>query len=71
MAGGGFRSTVRLAKSSSKMWEPIFIQNSKNVIDVIDTYIEKLQKFKKNISNKNNKGIYEMIENANKIKRIV
>ncbi len=71
MAGGGFRSTVRLAMSSPEMWVPIFEQNSDNVIDVIDTYIEKLQKFKENIINQNISGINQMIENANKIKRII
>lgn len=71
MAGGGFRSTVRLAKSSTDMWTPIFNQNSENIIDVLDTYIEKLQKFKKNIESNNKEGINEMIINANKIKRII
>ncbi len=71
MAGGGFRSTVRLAMSSPEMWVPIFEQNSDNVTDVIDTYIEKLQKFKENIIQQNISGINQMIENANKIKRII
>ncbi len=71
LAGGGFRSTVRLAKSSSDMWSPIFEQNSANVVDVIDTYIEKLNAFKKGISTKNNSEIKHLIEKANKIKRII
>ncbi len=71
MAGGGFRSTVRLAKSSSAMWTPIFAQNKTNVIDVIDTYIEKLQTFKQGILSGNNSEITKMIEDANKIKRLV
>ncbi len=71
MAGGGFRSTVRLAKSSSEMWTPIFSENKENVIDVIDTYTEKLQLFKKAILNKNNSEIESLIHQANKIKRII
>ncbi len=71
MAGGGFRSTVRLAKSSSEMWTPIFSQNKTNVIDVIDTYIEKLENFKKGILSGNGSEIKNLIEDANKIKRIV
>ncbi len=71
MAGGGFRSTVRLAKSSSDMWTPIFNQNSENVIDVLDTYISKLQEFKERISNNNREEIKNMILGANKIKRII
>ncbi len=71
MAGGGFRSTVRLAMSSSEMWTPIFEQNAENVIDVIETYIEKLNEFKEKIMHQNNGDISELIENANKIKRII
>ncbi|NPA44765.1 MAG: prephenate dehydrogenase [Chlorobi bacterium] len=71
MAGGGFRSTVRLAKSSSDMWTPIFNQNSENIIDVLDTYISKLQEFKERISNNSKEEINTMILDANKIKRII
>lgn len=71
MAGGGFRSTVRLAKSSSDMWAPIFNQNSENIIDVIETYINKLQDIKTKISENDKEGIKEIIDNANKIKRII
>ena len=35
MASGGFDSTVRLAKSSHKMWTPVFAQNSKNRVAII------------------------------------
>ncbi len=71
MAGGGFRSTVRLAKSSAEMWTPIFNQNSENVVDVLNTYIMKLQEFKIKIAENDKSGISKMIEDANKIKRIV
>lgn len=71
MAGGGFRSTVRLAKSSKDMWTPIFQENAENVADVIDTYIEKMNEFKQFILDKNAEGIYDMIDQANKIKRII
>ncbi len=71
MAGGGFRSTVRLAKSSSDMWTPIFAQNSENIIEVIDTYIEKIQSFKEGIKNKNLSEIDALIRKANKIKRVI
>ena len=40
LAGGGFESTVRLAKSSSETWAPIFLENSKYIIEVLDNYIE-------------------------------
>ncbi|MBT8270542.1 MAG: prephenate dehydrogenase, partial [Bacteroidia bacterium] len=39
MAGSGFESTVRLAKSSPDMWTPIFRQNKTNVIETLNEYI--------------------------------
>ena len=46
MAGSGFESTVRLAKSSPEMWTPIFEQNKKNVVKTLDEYIINLKHFK-------------------------
>lgn len=71
LASGGFDSTVRLAKSSAAMWQPIFEQNKDNVLIVLDTYIKYLQEFKKNIEEDNNKAVYDMIDQANKIRRVL
>ncbi|MBK8608867.1 MAG: prephenate dehydrogenase [Chitinophagaceae bacterium] len=71
MAGGGFESTVRLAKSSSAMWAPIFMQNRENVLDVLNEHISQLRKFKASIEKENMDYLVELIENANKIKRIL
>ena len=71
LASGGFSSTVRLAKSNADMWAPIFSQNKENVLTVLDTYIEKLQEFKKHISDYDEQGVRELIYKATKIKRII
>ncbi len=71
MAGGGFESTVRLAKSSSAMWAPIFMQNKENVLDVLNEHISQLKKFKASLEKENINYLTELIENANKIKRIL
>lgn len=71
LASGGFSSTVRLAKSNADMWAPIFSQNKDNVLTVLDTYIEKLQEFKKHISDYDEEGVKGLIQKANKIKRII
>lgn len=71
MASGGFDSTVRLAKSSPEMWTPIFIQNSGNVVDVINSYIAVLQKFKNVILANDSEKIMEMIQQSNEIKRVL
>jgi prephenate dehydrogenase len=71
LAGGGFESTVRLAKSSAETWAPIFLQNSKFIIEVIDTYIEKMCQFRDKISEKDSEGLKALMEEANKIQKIL
>lgn len=71
LASGGFSSTVRLAKSSPDMWTPILTQNSDNVIHVIDTYIEKMQAFRQAIADGDEEAIRILIEESNKIRRII
>lgn len=71
MASAGFESTVRLAKSNSAMWVPIFMQNKENVLDVLTEHIEQLTKFKESIENGNNEQLQKLITDANKIRRIL
>ena len=71
MAGSGFESTVRLAKSSPAMWTPIFEQNKENIIETLEEYINNLQQFKKLMEQDNFSEIYNEMENANYIKQIL
>ncbi len=71
LASGGFSSTVRLAKSGADMWTPIFMQNSDNVLRVMDTYIEKMNAFRKAIAEGDQEAVHSLIEEANKIRRII
>ena len=71
LAGGGFESTVRLAKSNPAMWAPIFMQNRENVLDVLNEHISQLRKFKSSLEKENLEYLIELMENANKIKRIL
>jgi len=71
LAGGGFESTVRLAKSNPAMWAPIFMQNRENVLDVFNEHIVQLRKFKACLEKENYDYLKELMENANKIKRIL
>ena len=71
MAGSGFASTVRLAKSSPSMWAPIFMQNKKNILDVLTEYISNLEEFKKLMQANDYESIYQKIEKTNAIKRIL
>jgi len=71
MAGSGFSSTVRLAKSSPDMWAPIFSQNKKNVLAALDAYINKLKHFKEIIDNDDEQGSYDLMLHANEIRRVL
>ncbi len=71
MAGSGFASTVRLAKSSPAMWTPIFQQNKENVIESLNEYILNLQQFKELMQQDNFGEIFNEMENTNYIKQIL
>jgi prephenate dehydrogenase len=71
LAGGGFESTVRLAKSNPTMWAPIFMQNKEHVLDVLNEHISQLRKFKSALEKENMDYLNELMEHANKIKRIL
>ena len=71
LASAGFESTVRLAKSNPAMWVPIFLQNKSNVLDVLDEHIAQLIRFRTSISEADEEGLRTLIENANKIRRII
>ncbi len=71
MAGSGFASTVRLAKSSPAMWTPIFKQNKENIIETLDEYILNLQQFKKFMENDDFSAIFKEMEQTNYIKQVL
>jgi len=71
LAGGGFESTVRLAKSNGDTWAPIFAENAEYILEVMDTYIEKMNSFRKMISENNIEGLKDLMEEANKIRKIL
>ena len=71
LAGGGFESTVRLAKSSSSTWVPILMQNKYNVLDVLREHIHQLQLMRRMIERDDTEGLHELISRANSIQRII
>lgn len=71
MAGSGFGSTVRIAKSSTEMWTPILQQNSKYLVESIGQYIDILNDFKTAIENGNHDTLYKLIKDANVIRKIL
>ena len=71
LASGGFRSTVRLAKSPPTMWLPIFKENKDNILEVLDTYLEQMQSFREMINNDDEEGLLEKMKQGNEIRKIL
>jgi prephenate dehydrogenase len=71
LAGSGFESTVRLAKSSPDTWTPIFLQNAPNVCEALEAYIRNLTEFKTMIARSERTTLHATMEKANKIRRIL
>ncbi len=71
LAGGGFASTVRLAKSAPATWVPIFRQNRDNVLDVLDEHLHQLQKLRTLLAGEDYAGLTTQLEHANQIRKII
>ena len=70
-AGSGFESTVRLAKSSPEMWSSIFKDNRKNILEILNAYIENLKQFLLKIENENYSDLKSQMIKTNKLKKIL
>ena len=71
MAGSGFESTVRLAKSSPEMWAPIFELNKENIVESLEEYIMNLNSFKNLLQNDNFGELKNQMTQTNYIKNIL
>jgi prephenate dehydrogenase len=71
LAGSGFESTVRLAKSSPNMWAPIFSVNREHLLDSLNAYIANLEAFKQLVENNDEPAMHEEMTAINSIKHIL
>lgn len=71
LAGSGFASTVRLAKSSPDMWAPIFEQNVEYLSQALLEYIMHLQKFHYHLMKRDTKELHRIMSKANEIRRVL
>ena len=71
LAGSGFESTVRLAKSSPETWTPIFLQNKKNIVLAIEEYVSNLKSLKRIIEENDETSLSYILNNTNRIKEIL
>ena len=71
LAGGGFRSMSRIAKSSPNMWEDIFRQNRENLLEAIDAFSQELKVCREMIEDKNWKELHQWMLEANSLHKIL
>ena len=71
MAGSGFKSTVRLAKSNPKTWTPIFLENKDNILQSLEEYIKNLEQFKQLLERDQKEDIFEIMKNTNRIQSVL
>ena len=71
LAGGGFASTVRLAKSAPATWVPIFRQNRENLLDVLDEHLSQLHKLRELLAGEDYAGLTAQLAQANEIRKII
>lgn len=67
MAGSGFASTVRLAKSSPAMWAPILAENKENILAALDGYISNLSDIREKVAQSDTASINSDLAEINKI----
>ncbi|MEO9870575.1 prephenate dehydrogenase [Ekhidna sp.] len=71
LAGSGFESTVRLAKSSPSMWSSIFMENKEMVLKGIGAYKRELEKLEKLIEAEDERAINKYLEEGRSIRKIL
>ena len=71
MAGSGFASTVRLAKSNPNTWTPILMQNRENLLKSLEEYIKNLNEFKEILTRESAEDILQIMQNTNRIKDVL
>lgn len=71
MAGSGFASTVRLAKSNPETWTPILLQNKEFLLKSLEEYIKNLSEFKNILTNESADEILHIMQDTNRIKDVL
>jgi prephenate dehydrogenase len=71
LAGSGFASTVRLAKSSPDMWAPIFEQNGEFLSQALHEYIMHLQRFQHALIRRDTRELHRVMREANRIRPVL
>ncbi len=68
-SAGGLRDFTRIAASDPLMWKDIFIDNSENILKVLDNYSKNLDDIKSAIKNKNSEKLLEIFSSTKKVRK--
>ena len=68
-SAGGLRDFTRIASSDPLMWKDIFIDNSDNILKVLDNYSKNLEEIKNAIKNKDSKKLLEIFSSTKKVRK--
>ena len=71
LAGSGFESTVRLAKSSPETWTSIFYDNKSNISEALNEYIDNLKQIKSLIDKDQKDILFDDLNKINLIREIL
>jgi prephenate dehydrogenase len=70
MAGGGFSSMARLARSGADMWAPVLLENADQTIIALDACMARLVELRRAIAARDVAAVCRIIHAANKISRV-
>ena len=64
LAAGGFKDITRIASSSPTMWQHICLQNSSNIVGILDEYITMLKDARERVESNSEHQIYDLFETS-------
>lgn len=70
-AGGGLRDTTRVAGGSPEIWEPIVLDNSKEVLQSLEQFEVTLQKLKTSILTNNSEALHKILDQGKSVRKII
>ena len=68
-SAGGLRDFTRIASSDPLMWKDIFIDNSENILKILEQFSKNINDFKKAIIEKNGDKLLKMFSSTKKVRK--
>ena len=68
-SAGGLRDFTRIASSDPLMWRDIFIDNSANIIKILDEFSKNIDEFKKAVSEKNGDKLIKIFASTKNLRK--